>query len=137
VRQHGHAVVQARQQHVEQAADPGPVGRRPEQVAGLGEQLLRHLHARQVAEQDAVRVQRALRAAGGAGGVDDHRRVVRAGRDAGVAVLRARHLRIQVDYAWSAARRQHAAQRRQAVADRHQFRHACRIGDQRRSAAIG
>src|SRR5262249_35431350 len=58
-------------QHVEQAPGPGPVGRSPEQVAALREELLRQLHARQMAEQDAVGVQRTLRLSRRAGGVDD------------------------------------------------------------------
>jgi hypothetical protein len=49
VGEHRHTVVPARQQHVDQPADPGPVGRGPEQISGFGEQLVRHLDARQVA----------------------------------------------------------------------------------------
>jgi hypothetical protein len=59
-RHHGDAEVERGQQHVEQAADPGPIRGRPEPVAGLGEEVLGHLHARQVPEQHAVAVERAL-----------------------------------------------------------------------------
>ena len=61
-----HAVMQARQQRIEQAAGPGPIGRRPVAVAGLREREMRQLDAGQMAEQDAMGVQRALRLAGGA-----------------------------------------------------------------------
>ena len=50
---------------------------------GLREELMRQLDAGQMAEQHAMRVQRALRLAGGAGGVDHHRRIV-GGVSAGV-----------------------------------------------------
>ena len=80
-RHHRHAVMQARQQRVEQAAGPGPIGRRPVAVAGLREWKMRQLDARQVPEQDAMGMQRALRLAGGAGGVDHHRRIVGRGID--------------------------------------------------------
>ena len=80
-RQHRHAVVPGRQQHVEQAADPRPVGRRPDQVAVPGKGAVGHLHAGQVTEEHAVGVQHALRLAGRAGGVDDDGRVVGGGVD--------------------------------------------------------
>jgi hypothetical protein len=42
----------------------------------LREEFLRHLNAGQMAEQDAMGMQRALRLTRGAGGLDDHGRVV-------------------------------------------------------------
>src|ERR1700684_3976913 len=73
---HGHGVVPGREQRIDQAADPGPVGRRPHQIAGLGQEIVAHLDIRQMAEHEAMRMQRALRIAGGARGEDDHRRIV-------------------------------------------------------------
>ena len=63
VRQHRHAMMPGRHQHVEQPADPRPVRRSPEQVARLREELMRQLHAGQMPEQHPMRMQRALRAA--------------------------------------------------------------------------
>ncbi len=65
-RHHRHAVMQARQQRVEQAAGPSPIGGRPVAVAGLREWKMRQLDARQVTEQDAMRVQRAFGLTGSA-----------------------------------------------------------------------
>ena len=79
--EHRDAVMPGRQQHVEQAADPGPVGRRPDEVAFLRKRAVRHLDAGQVPEQHAVRMQDPLGLAGGAGGVDDDRRIVGGGVD--------------------------------------------------------
>jgi len=76
-RHHRHAVMQARQQHVEQTAGPGPVRRRPDIVAGLRERIVRQLRAGQMPKHDAVAVQRAFRLAGRAGRVHDQRGVVR------------------------------------------------------------
>ncbi len=56
-RHHRYAVMQRRQQRVEQSAGPGPVGRRPEQVARLRKEIVRHLDAGHMAEQHAMRVQ--------------------------------------------------------------------------------
>ncbi|KAG1443497.1 hypothetical protein G6F57_018084 [Rhizopus arrhizus] len=75
-RQHGHAVVPRRQQHIQQAADPGPVGRRPHQLGVFGEELVRHLHAGQMPQQDAMRVQRALGLARGTGRIEDEERML-------------------------------------------------------------
>ena len=80
-RDHRHAVVQARQQHVEQPAGPGPVGRRPVAVACLRKRIMRQFGAGQMSEQHAMAVQRALGLAGGARGVDHHRRIVGRGID--------------------------------------------------------
>ena len=70
-----------RKQDVEKATDPRPVGRRPEMVAGLREELMRHLHAWQMAEQHAVRVQGPFWLAGRARRVDDDGRVLGQGVD--------------------------------------------------------
>jgi len=60
------AVIPEREQPVDQSAHPGPVGRRPHQVAGFGQEIVAHLDIRHVAEHDAMRMQRALRIARGA-----------------------------------------------------------------------
>ena len=73
----GDAVREARHDDVVEAADPGPVGRRPDAVARLREEVVRELEAGQVAGQHAVAVERALRRAGRAGGVDEQRGRVR------------------------------------------------------------
>ena len=52
----GNAVIPEREQGVDQPADPGPIGRRPHQVAGLGQEVVAHLDIRQMAEHDAMRV---------------------------------------------------------------------------------
>ena len=67
------------QQRVEQAAGPRPVGGRPEHVARLREEVVRMDEARDVADDQAVRLERPLRRAGRAAGVDDQCRIVRGG----------------------------------------------------------
>ena len=109
VRHHRHAVKEARQHHVEQAAGPGPVGRRPEAVAFLRERKVRQLDAGHVAEQHAMAVQRALGIAGGARGVDHHRRIVGAGIDRRELRRRARQRFGEIESALThAVDRQHA-----------------------------
>jgi hypothetical protein len=76
-RHHSHTEVQARQQHVEQAARPGPVRRGPRQITRLGEEFMRKLHARQMTEQHAMRVERTLGLPRRARRVDHHRRIIR------------------------------------------------------------
>ena len=61
IAEHRHAVIPRREQRIEQAADPGPVRRRPHQVAGLRKEIMCHLDIGQMAEQHAMGVQRALR----------------------------------------------------------------------------
>ena len=78
--EHGAAVVEAGHEDVEEAAHPGPVRGRPDQVVRLREEVVRELEPRQVAVQHAVREQRALRRPGRARGVDDQRRRVGRGR---------------------------------------------------------
>ena len=75
------AEIEGGQQRVHHAAGPGPVRRRPEDVGGLGEPVLRGDEAGQVADQRAVRQQGALGRAGGAGGIEQDGRVRRAGRN--------------------------------------------------------
>ena len=59
-----HAVGEARHDDVVEAADPRPVGRRPDPVARLREEVVRELEAGQVAGQHAMTVEGALRRAG-------------------------------------------------------------------------
>jgi hypothetical protein len=80
-RHHRHAEVEARQEHVEEAAGPGPVGRGPEPVAVPRKELVRHLHAGEVSEQHPMAVQRPLRRPRRARGVDHHGGIVGRGVD--------------------------------------------------------
>ena len=73
---HGNAVMQRGKQHVDQSADPRPVGGRPNQVAGLRQEVVAHLDAGQVAQEHAMRVQRAFWLARRPRGVDDQRRII-------------------------------------------------------------
>ena len=75
--QNRNAVVPAGKKHIDQAADPGPIGRCPEQIARLREKVVRKFHAGQVAEQGSVGMQGTFGRTGGSGGVDDQSRVVR------------------------------------------------------------
>ena len=93
-----HAVIPEREQGVDQPADPGPVGRRPHQVAGLGQEIVAHLDIRQMAEHHAMRVQRALWISRGARGVDDQGGIVGRGID-GRKIRRCR-LRATTRTAW-------------------------------------
>ena len=76
MREHRHPEIKARQKHVEEPADPRPIGRGPVEIARLRKEIVRQLHPGQVPEQHAVGMQRALRLSGGARRVDDQRRVV-------------------------------------------------------------
>ena len=95
-REHRAPVEETGHQHVEEAAHPGPVRRRPDQVVRLREEVVRELEARQVPVQNAVREQRALRRPGRAGRVDDQRRRVGCGRHRLEAVGRRRQQRRQL-----------------------------------------
>ena len=53
VRDDGNTEIQARQQRIEQSAGPGPIGRRPELVAGLREEFVWKLYAGNVPEENA------------------------------------------------------------------------------------
>ena len=83
LRHHRHAVVQGRQQHVEQTAGPGPVRRRPEPVARLRQEFVRKLDAGKMTDQHAMGVQGAFRRTGRARGIDHQRGVVGPGGDRG------------------------------------------------------
>ena len=76
---HRHPEIERGHEHVEQAADPRPVRRGPEAVAGPGHEVLWHFDPGQVAEQHPMRVHRALGRAFGAAGEDDEGAVVGAG----------------------------------------------------------
>ena len=90
------AVIEARQQHIQQPADPGPVRRGPQPVARLGQQVVADLDPRQMAQQDAMRMQRALGVAGGPRGIDQDRRIVRPGRRGRIAVGLVGQGRVQI-----------------------------------------
>jgi len=129
------AVMQARQQHVEQATGPGPVGRRPEPVARLGEEIMRQLDPRQMAEQHAMRMQRALGLAGGAGGVDHQRRIVRRSLFRREVGRRARNEFVKAERAVAGTiDRQNEFQLRHFAADGRDLFGARGVGDQRRRA---
>ena len=51
------AVMQGGHQHVEQPADPGPIRRRPQAIALLAQEIMAHLDARQMAEQQKEEAQ--------------------------------------------------------------------------------
>ena len=70
-----------RQEPVQQPASPGPIGRRPEHVAGLRVEVVRMDEPGNVAEDRAVRLQGSLGGARSSTGVDDQRRVVSTGVD--------------------------------------------------------
>ena len=77
----GNAVIPEREQAVDEPADPGPVRRRPHEIAGPGQEVVAHLDIGEMTEHDAVRMQRALRIACRARGVDDQRGIVGGGVD--------------------------------------------------------
>ena len=72
-------VMQRGHQHVEQPADPGPIGGCPDVVAGLGEEIVAHLDPRQMAEKNAMGVKRPFGVAGRAGGIDQDRGIIGSG----------------------------------------------------------
>ena len=85
---HRHAVIERGKQRIEQPADPGPVGRRPHHVARLREEAVHHLDIGEMAEQHAMRMQRALGISGRARGIDDDGGIVARGVDHGEVVGR-------------------------------------------------
>ncbi|TAN51940.1 MAG: hypothetical protein EPN19_11665, partial [Betaproteobacteria bacterium] len=131
IAQHRHAEIPDRQQRIEQAAGPRPVGRRPEQVARPRKEIVRIDEPRQVADEHAVRVQRALGRAGGAAGVDDERRILRAGVGAGEMAARPAEQRLPVVDAGlaRAAGADHVPQRGKAPTDGEQLRQRRRLDD--------
>src|SRR5688500_4559339 len=80
-RDYRQAVIPGWEQYVEKATDPRPVGRSPEEIAGLPQHVVRHLDPGQVPEEDAVRMERPLRRAGRARRVDQERGIVGPGTD--------------------------------------------------------
>ena len=132
-----HAVMQRRQQIVEQAAGPCPVRRRPEQVARLRQELMRHLHARQMAEHHPVAMQRTLGIAGGAGGVDHQRRVVSPAVDRReVIAFSFQQAREPFGLSIRAVGRDHQLELRQRLLDLAELGEPGGIGDQRLRSAI-
>lgn len=101
----------------------------------MREELLRHLYARQMAEQDAMGMQSAFRLTRGAGGVDDHGRIVGPRIGGGVAVGGLCHLGFEIEMA-SAADDEDLAQVRQRAADRFDLVDVLRVGDENARAAV-
>ena len=81
------AAMEPRRDHrIEESADPGPVGGRPQPFIGSREEVEHQLESGQVAEQDPMAVQRPFGCAGRARGVDQQGRVV--GRSLGRREIR-------------------------------------------------
>ena len=98
---------------------------------------MRHFDARQVAEQHAMRVQRALRRTGGAGGVDHHRRIVGERVFRRECVGRLLQQRVESERAVGLAVDRHdQRQTGSAVAEPIELCQALRIGDQHLGAGI-
>jgi hypothetical protein len=95
-----------------------------------------HLHARQVPEQRTVGMQRALRRARGAGGVDDDRRIVRARVRRGEVGGLMGHAGGEVNRARPALGRPDVTEIGQLGADRGELARALGIGDDRGCAGI-
>ena len=137
VRDDRYAVVQSRQQHVEQPAGPGPVRRRPEPVTRLRQKFVGKFDARQMAEQHAMGVQRALGRAGGTGSINHQRAIVGAGQcrrefgaragKRGMKILGAGRAPVERQYEVD------AIARRVGLAE---FSQALSVGDQRARAGI-
>ena len=137
MRDHGDAVVPGGHHDVEETADPGPVRGRPEAVAGLREAVVRVLHSRQVAEERAVRMQRALRLTGGAARVDDECRIL--GERVGdlETVRRLRGQRVEIERAFSGSvDAEDGLQVREAVAQLRDLGQLLAVGDDRTRAAV-
>ncbi len=121
---------------------PGPVGRGPHPVAGLGEELMRHLHPRQMPQQHPVGMQRPLGRPGGARGVADEGRVLGAGFGhlegvTGLAQLLPEAPGAGAGPEVGAIDREHRLQPRQPVADRRDLGQVGLVGDQRLGPRIG
>ena len=139
----GPAKVQRGQQRVHQAACPGPIGRRPKHRLAVAvvhaieaKPILAAHKAGQIADQRAVRDQRALGRAGCAAGVNEHRRVVGARSSRTQATELAGQRLRPIDIAASAIDADQAAQRRATAAQALQGRHGLRIGDCRHRLAV-
>src|SRR5713101_3166714 len=134
---HGDSVVPGGQEHVEQPADPRPVRGRPEAIARLREAVVRVLDAREVAEEDAVRVQRSLRLARGARSIDDDRRVLGRRRNGVEPARGALERGGQIDGALAGpVRAEDQAQLGQALAKPLDLRQLVPVGDDRARAAV-
>ncbi len=79
-RDDGHPVGERRHDDVVEPADPGPVGRRPDPVARLREEVVRELEPGHVTGEHAMAVEGALGRACRPGGVDQEGRRVGGGR---------------------------------------------------------
>jgi hypothetical protein len=62
-------------------ASPCPIGWRPHAIIRLREEIVGQFHTRRMPEQGQVRVEHAFRIAGGAGCVDNNRRIIHSGRN--------------------------------------------------------
>ena len=96
MRDHGHAIVQAGEQHIEKPAGPGPICRSPQPITGLRQKLVRKFDPRQVSKQDAMRVQGALGRAGRPRSVDHQRWLFAGGHHRRKVGHRARQERVEV-----------------------------------------
>ena len=72
-------MVPARQQHIDQAANPGPVGGGPIDILFFRKEIVEEFNSRDMAENDPVGVESAFRRAGRSRCVDDQRGIVRLG----------------------------------------------------------
>ena len=76
---HRDAVVQTREEHIDQAADPGPVRGGPEQIVVPGKEIMGQLDPGEVTQKHAMRVQCPLGRPRGPRCIDDQRGVIRSG----------------------------------------------------------
>src|SRR2546423_425500 len=109
----------------------------PFPTTGLREAVVRVLHSREVAEERAVRMQRALRLTGGAARVDDERRIL--GERVGdlETVRRLRGQRVEIERAFSGSvNAEDGLQVREAVAQLRDLGQLLAVGDDRTRAAV-
>ena len=85
-REYGNAVIPGGHQHIHQAGEPRPVGRRPHDVTRLREEIEAELGSRQMSEHRAMRLQRAFWIAGCARGEIQEGRIVGRGIDVGEGI---------------------------------------------------
>ena len=130
-----HTVIERGHHHVDQPADPGPVRGRPEAIAGLRQDIVAHLDARQMADQGRLRQERALRRPGGARGIDQDRRVGGGGVFRLEMAASARHQRIECQIA-ARPDGDDPLQRRKVGAQARQQARALRIRDHQPRAGI-
>ena len=133
---HGDAVVQGGHQHVQKAADPGPVGGGPEPVARMRQEVVADLDPRQMRQQDPVGMQRPLWVAGGARRIDQDRRIVGKGRvNVEFHPLRVAEI-VEGERVFAAIDRDHELQVRQAVTDSGQLCSTFTVSDDGTGAGI-